>query len=421
MSTTFQIQTKCSGYALLSSDYSQQEPKITAFISGDEKMIGAFKDGRDIYATIGAGAYGVPYEQCRETTPDGAYNPAGAARRSEMKTILLGITYGRSVVTIADQMYGDLDISDDEKIQRAQRVYDSVLVAIPGLRNCMVQSQNMAKRYGYVETVFGRRRHIPDMQLPMYDVHPTADYKPPNLDPLDRESLASEEVMPDKVKQQIVKELTGLKYWGQVNKRIRELSNQGIRVVNNRRKIDDAVRQCLNSRVQGTAADMTKLAMLILSKDEEWKKLGGRLLLPVHDELIAEAPTSNVQACADRLEQAMNQAAEFLPFPSKCDVTITWRWYGLDYRNSYSKPQSLQDMAADEIAWVQYHLHEVGYPLFDKPDKNKKGDAAVGVDGVWTEACSIFVKDYMKWFRISSDSEFLDHIEHYVTTGSLAR
>lgn len=79
------------GYVLLSSDYSQQEPKLTAYVSQDEKMIQAFKDKKDIYAIIASIAFGVPYEDCLEFHPEThAYQPEGKARRGEAKTIVLG-------------------------------------------------------------------------------------------------------------------------------------------------------------------------------------------------------------------------------------------------------------------------------------------------------------------------------------------
>jgi len=78
-------------YVMLSSDYSQQEPKITAYVSQDKKMIDAFQHDRDIYATIASLAFNLPYEQCLEFHPEThEYQPDGKARRGEAKTIVLG-------------------------------------------------------------------------------------------------------------------------------------------------------------------------------------------------------------------------------------------------------------------------------------------------------------------------------------------
>lgn len=90
------------GYVMLSSDYSQQEPKITAFVSQDSKMIDAFVHDRDIYATIASLAFNLPYEECLEFHPDtGEYQPDGKNRRGEAKTIVLGEPKGQRSKTNA--------------------------------------------------------------------------------------------------------------------------------------------------------------------------------------------------------------------------------------------------------------------------------------------------------------------------------
>lgn len=412
------------GCVLLSSDYSQQEPRVTAFISNDAKMINTFNSGKDIYASIASIAFNVPYEQCLEMTPEGEYSPEGDSRRKEAKTVLLGICYGRSVVTIADQLYGeDPTLTSEGRIKKGQKVYDAVLLAFPALRALMVSAQNSARVRGYVESIIGRRRHIPDMQLQKFEVYAQPGYENPDIDSFDVESLENKEDMPQRIKDQIVHELSSLKYFGQVVKRTRELSEQHIKVINNTRKIAEASRKCVNSMVQGSAADMTKMAILLISLDPEWSRLGARLLVPVHDELIAEAPIANAEAAAARLAYLMEEAANFLPFGIKCDVTITYRWYGLEAFCKYNKPNasknSLHELLEDEIKWIHYHLFEVGYPLVDKPDKTVKGDAAVGVTGVLTDRTQSFMEDYMKRFSIDDFSSFVNHIEYYVHYGEL--
>lgn len=78
------------GYVLMSSDFSQQEPKLTAYVSQDANMIKAFQDGKDIYSSIAAIAFNKSYDECREFTPDGEYNPEGKARRTASKSVVLG-------------------------------------------------------------------------------------------------------------------------------------------------------------------------------------------------------------------------------------------------------------------------------------------------------------------------------------------
>ena len=100
-------------------------------------------------------------------------------------------------------------------------------------------------------------------------------------------------------------------------------------IKDNGAKIADATRQCVNARIQGSAADLTKLAMIELHNNEELRELGFRMLIPVHDEIIAECPEKNAKRCAELLAQTMSRAAErVLEMPIKCDVEVTRAWYG---------------------------------------------------------------------------------------------
>ena len=140
-----------------------------------------------------------------------------------------------------------------------------------------------------------------------------------------------------------------------------------------------------NSIIQGSAAELTKIAILMLTNNKRFNELGGRLLIPVHDELICEAPLSCYKECAQKLHDCMVKAGEFLPFKIDTDVEVTIRWYGLAYPNIYTKPMSLYDMTEDEIKWVQWYLVEADYQLPVYKDENgdePEGDAAKGVNGV---------------------------------------
>lgn len=411
------------GYVMLSSDYSQQEPKLTAFVSQDAKMIDAFKNNRDIYATIASLAFGLPYEKCLEFHPETKeYQPDGKARRGEAKTIVLGITYGRSVVTIADQLFGTNDkMTQEEKIEAAQKIYDSVLNAFPNLRKLMVSAQKMARTHGYVETILGRRRHLPNMQLPPFEFTPLSGYVNPDIDPLDPSTLQNKSIIPDRVLKALTDELSSYRHYGQVAKRTRELYEQDhIRVTNNRSKIADATRQCVNSIIQGSAADQTKLALLRLESNERWKAIGGRLLVPVHDELIAEVPIEHWKEGGEILSKMMVDAADFLPFSSKCDVTTTLRWYGLEYPCPYTKPSTLDTVEPDEVKWLQYCLCELEYvlPVFKDENGDKpRGDAALGVNGLVSPEYDAAIASYRSKYNLTTDAQFLDHIEHKVFQG----
>lgn len=410
------------GYVMLSSDYSAQEPRITAYVSQDEKMIQSFKDGKDIYGSIASIAFEVPYEDCLEFHPvTGEYQPEGKARRGEAKTIVLGICYGRSVVTIADQLYGtNTEMTDDEKVKKAQYVYDSVLKAFPGLRTLMNGAENCARQKGYVETILGRRRHIPDMQLPEFEFVAMPGYVNPDIDPLNIDTLDNNEEIPKRIIDQLTEEFKSYKYYGQIVKKTKELKEDHIKVINNKYKIQEASRKCVNSIIQGSAAEQTKMAMLLIDNDPEWKRIGGRLLIPVHDELIAEVPMENWEEGAKILSSLMCKAADFLPFESKCDVEVTYRWYGLSYPCQYPQPHTMDNLSKDEIKWVQYHLFECGYELpkiKEHEDDELRGDAALGISGIVSDEYNNAISDYMNRYNIPNENIFIQHIHTKVNDG----
>lgn len=142
-------------------------------------------------------------------------------------------------------------MSDEEKTKEAQKVYDSVMNSFPNLRSLMINTQNKARKLGYTETVLGRRRHLPDMQLPEFEFKAMKNYVNPDVDPLDIDTLEDRSQIPERIVKDLEKEFSGYKYFGQIARRTRELYEEGIRVINNRAKINDATRQCVNGVVQG--------------------------------------------------------------------------------------------------------------------------------------------------------------------------
>ena len=408
------------GYVMLGSDFSQQEPKLTAFVGDIKEMCEGFAHGKDAYALIASVSFNMPYEKCLEFHPDThEYQPDGKARRSEAKSILLGVLYGRSIPSIADQLYGKRDdMTDEQKQKAAQKVFDAVMNAFPGLRNLMINTQNHASQYGYTETILGRRRHLPDMQLPEFEFKAMKGYVNPDVDPLDVNTLENRDEIPKHVVDDLKKEFGKYKYYGQIAKRTKQLyEEEHIRVINNRPKINDAKRQCVNSVVQGSAADLTKMAILNLCNNKRWQEIGGRLLVPVHDELITEVPEQYAEEGAKILSDCMCGAASFMPFPITCDVETSYRWYGMEYPCPYPKPESLKDHNSDEIKWIQYHLVEMEYKLPVYKDENgekPRGDAAKGVNGVESLEMKADIDDYIKSRHISSD-DFIDYIEKEVS------
>lgn len=206
-------------------------------------MIKAYQDGKDVYVEIASLSFGVPYEECLENRPDGTTNPEGKARRGAAKKIVLGVLYGRQIPSIAEQL--------GVTIKEAQKIYDSVLANFPELASFIEQTQQFARDHGYVCTNWGRRRQLPNMQLPLYEftykngVSNTFD---PLLDDVDEEYS-------NEVPLELVEEYTNklINCWGykQKNAFLETLAQQGIEVVDNSRKVIDSERQCMNSVVQG--------------------------------------------------------------------------------------------------------------------------------------------------------------------------
>ena len=97
--------TADEGYCLIGSDFSQQEPRLLAHMSGDEQLISAYIQGKDLYAHIGQLALKVPYEDCLEHRPDGSVNPEGKLRRNKMKAIVLALMYGKGAKALSEDYF----------------------------------------------------------------------------------------------------------------------------------------------------------------------------------------------------------------------------------------------------------------------------------------------------------------------------
>lgn len=301
---------------------SQQEPKVMTQMCQDPKMIQAYKEGKDLYAEIAALSFNTTYDNCLEFRPDGTTNPEGKERRSQAKSILLGVLYGRGVPSIAEQL--------GVPTKKAQKIKDSVFKGFPAIPRFEEDSEDMAYDLGYVTTLWGRKRRLPDLCLPEYEFR-WKDGAPPDDDLLDfdiEEQEVSNEV-PEDIQKKYIRMLNNV--WGSKKAEIIRTAKEvdGIIITDNGGKIADAQRQCVNSRIQGSAADMTKLAMILVHNDKRLKELGFRLLIPVHDELIGECPKEHAKECKKRFSDLMSKAAESrLEIPIKCDVEVTEQWYG---------------------------------------------------------------------------------------------
>ena len=310
------------GYVLMSSDFSQQEPKCLAALcrkDGDPQMYNTFIEGKDLYSEIASKAFNKPYEECREFDENGNKNPKEyKERRTQAKSILLGVLYGRGTASIGEQLHCS--------VEKAQEIKDSVFRGFPAIKEFEKSSLDMAKTKGYVTTVCGRKRRLPDLQLDEFEFSWEKGYEPDG-DILDFDDTDVE--VPDSDVNYYLKKLN--KAYGRKAKAevISEAKRKHIIIKDNGGKIAQATRQCVNARIQGSAADLTKLAMIELNKSTELKELGFRILIPVHDEIIAECPEENAKKCSELLASVMSHAAEeILEMPIKCDVEITRQWYG---------------------------------------------------------------------------------------------
>ena len=317
-----QIFAASPGHYIIGSDYSQQEPRSLAELSGDESMRHAYEQNLDLYSVIGSKLYGVPYEECLEFYPDGTTNKEGKTRRNSVKSVLLGLMYGRGANSIAEQM--------NVSVKEANKVIEDFFSEFPKVADYIIFVQQQAQDLGYVQTATGRRRRLPDMSLPEYEFEYIDASKNEEFDPF---NFSDDQQMSNSVPEYIIEE-----YWAQLDRAwgfkkkqdIKDRAKQeGIIIRDNGGKIADAQRQCLNSVIQGTAADMTKYAMIKVHRDKELNELGFHLMIPVHDELLGEVPKENAKRGAQRLTEVMIEAArDIISLPMKCDPSIVERWYG---------------------------------------------------------------------------------------------
>ena len=306
------------GYVWMSADYSQQEPKCLAALckmQGDSQMYDIFMQGKDLYSEIASKSFHVPYEQCKEFNPDGSTNKEGKERRSRAKSILLGVLYGRGEASIAEQL--------NCSVEEARQIKDSVFIAFPAIKKFEQDSINMSIEKGYVTTVCGRKRRLPSMQLPDYEV--VWQDKPVDTDPLNFDN--TDVSVPYDIQMYWLNKIYNARGFGSKRKIFEEANKQGLYILDHTREKDTT--KVVNARIQGSAADLTKAAMIELDKNQRLKELGFRMLIQVHDEVIAECPEENVKECSQLFAEVMSKAAEkILQMPIRCDVEITKCWYG---------------------------------------------------------------------------------------------
>lgn len=291
-------------------------------MSCDEQLIYAYNHNIDLYAHIGNLALKVPYEQCLEHNPDGSVNPEGKKRRTKMKAIVLALMYGKGAKALSE----DLKIALDE----AKDLMNAVFTEFPKVKQFIDDSQKFAKTYGYVKTNWGRKRRLPDMLLDKYEFS-YANGVGTDFDPLADFSEPIE--TSQEVKQELKDKWTRLldKAWGFKQKQLlmeRALQEDGLKIKENGMKIADSERQTVNSRIQGSAGDMTKIASILIYNDKRLRERDCHILIWVHDEIIATCPIKYAKECAEFISEDMRKSGDGLAVPMKTDVEITKIWYG---------------------------------------------------------------------------------------------
>ena len=227
------------GSVFLAVDYSQIELRLLAHLSGDEHLVRAFNEGEDFHAETAARVFGVPVS---EVTPD---------LRSRAKAVNFGIVYGQQAYGLSQSLH----ISMVEARDMIDRYYE----AYPGVRTFLDNVVARAKQTGYAETMYGRRRHIPELKA-----------KNPQL-----------------------------RGFGE--------------------------RTAMNHPMQGTAADIIKIAMARVSRRLEEEGFAAHMILQVHDELDFECPVEEVERLTAMVQDVMEHVVDLrVPLIAEASTGITW-------------------------------------------------------------------------------------------------
>lgn len=322
------------GDVFVGADFSQQEPRLLSAYSNDDTMIDAYKQNKDLYATIAAGVYKNDYWDNMEHRQDGSPNPEGKKRRSNCKSLLLGIMYGRGAPSIAEQIHST--------VEEAQQIINNFYKQFPKVKEWTEKTEKDAKVTGYVEDLWGRRRRLPDILLPKYTVRSTKTNTEfnPILYTQGKVNNSSAALV-----ESYKKKLSKVKSRNDYQKIQQEAERDGIYIVDNGAFISQAERQCVNARIQGGAASMTKVCMRKVFDDDELNRLGAKLVLQIHDEVIVECPKQNAEAVMSRLTYVMKTSvADKVQVPFKCDGYIVNCWYEDDFGDILK--QELQKLIA---------------------------------------------------------------------------
>ena len=219
--------------------------------------------------------------------------------------------YGRGKASIAEQLGCD--------IEEAEQIKNDVYKAFPRIKIFEDESKEMVKKYGFVTTLYGRKRRLPDYNLPNFDYF--------YID--EKENIIKTMKVPDTIKESYNRKLENMR-WNERDSFIERIKKEEqILIVDNQSKIAQASRQIINSRVQGSSADMSKLALIKILTDKTLQDRGVRIIIPVHDEILIETPLRYAKFVKKQFAYDMIEAPQpQLGIPMSCDVVSAERWYG---------------------------------------------------------------------------------------------
>lgn len=185
----------------------------------------------------------------------------------------LELCIGRSTASVAEQLH--------MTTEEAQKIIDDFFDAYPAVQRYIQEQQEKAHRLGYTTTAWGRRRYIAHLQDEKYEYHYNNN-RPVDFNPLFTARSIIHQEVPQDIKDEYNDKLEKANYYTK-KKLIEKAKSEGIDIIDNSSFIKDSNRQILNSIIQGSAADMSKRAMILLGTNQELKDLGFKMKFPVHD------------------------------------------------------------------------------------------------------------------------------------------
>jgi len=309
-------------YRMIFKDFSQIELRVTAHLSREPVWVDGFNAGDDMHAATAAKMWhpGLTSEEVKEQFP---------ADRSRAKTVNFGVLYGQTAYSLAAR----LGMTPEEAQHFIEVDYFGT---VPVLRSWIEATQEFAKTAGYVNNIFGRRRHLPNAGLivpesvpaPRWDVRPACYKDGPyakalGLDPADLYGISEADFYGHLSAKSGggFEQCAGCPYLKSC------VINREVRFVQG--KVNHAFRQAVNSPIQGSAVDMASLALVWINEELQRHKLPASPILHIHDELVVHSHVSCIdQVCAIMDDCMMRRLKEFTHFsvPLLVDTEIVQRW-----------------------------------------------------------------------------------------------